>query len=85
MISDGESQTPLRQFFLRGGGSVHKLDSDQSRYFVITEFNNCLIILITMYILGKQCNLPFSRKEKSVVSFMYEHILFAVKHQSQTQ
>ena len=84
-ISDGESQTPLLQFFLRGGGSVHRLDSDQSQYFAITEFNNCLIILITMYILGKQCDLPFSRKEKSVVSFMYEHILFAVKHQSQTQ
>ena len=43
-ISDGESQTPLLQFFLRGGGSVHRLDSDQSRYFAITEFNNCLII-----------------------------------------
>ena len=85
-ISDGESQTLLLQFFLRGGGSIHRLDSDQSRYFAITEFNNFfIIILITMYILGKQCDLPFSRKEKSLVSFMYEHILFAVKHQSQTQ
>ena len=43
MISDGESQTPLR-FFLRGGGSVHRLESDKSRYFSITEFNNCFII-----------------------------------------
>ena len=64
-ISDGESQMPLLQFFLRGGGSVHRLDSDQSRYFAINEFNNCLIILITMYILGKRdaiCHFHVRRK-----------------------
>ena len=43
-ISDGDSQMPLLQFFLRGGGSVHRLDSDKSQYFAITEFNNCFII-----------------------------------------
>ena len=43
-ISDGESQMPVLQFFLRGGGSVHRLESDKSRYFAITEFNNCFII-----------------------------------------
>ena len=74
MISDGESQMPLLQFLLRGGGSVHRLDSDKSQYFAITEFNNCFIILtlIDVYILGKQSDLSFSRKEKSVVSFTYE-------------
>ena len=45
MISDGESQMPLLQFLLRGGGSVHRLDSDKSQYFAITGFNNCFIIL----------------------------------------
>ena len=34
-ISDGDSQMPLLWFFLRGGGSVHRLDSDKSRYFAI--------------------------------------------------
>ena len=74
MISDGESQMPLLQFLLRGGGSVDRPDSDKSQYFAITEFNNCFIILIliNVYILGKQSHLSFSRKEKSVVSFTYE-------------
>ena len=45
-------------------------DTDKSRYFAITEFNNCFII-------GKRSNLPFSRKtdckkEKSTVSFTHE-------------
>ena len=44
-ISDGESQMPLLWFFLRGGGSVHRLDNDKSRYFVITEFNNNWFII----------------------------------------
>ena len=34
MISDGESQMPLLQFLLRGGGSVHRLDSDESQYLI---------------------------------------------------
>ena len=82
MISDGESQMPLLQFLLRGGGSVDRLDSDKSQYFAITEFNNCFIILIliNVYILGKQSHLSFSRKEKSM-----SRILFVAKHQSQTQ
>ena len=73
MISDGESQMPLLQFLLRGGGSVYRLDSDKSQYFAITE-HNCFIILILLnvYILGKQSDLSFSRKEKSMVSFTYE-------------
>ena len=58
-------------------------DTDKSWYFAITEVNNCFIMnLITefaflMNILGKQSDLPFSRKsdhkkEKSTVSFTHE-------------
>ena len=57
-------------------------DTGKSRYFVITEFNNCFIIrspslFFLMNILGKRSDLPFSRKsdrkkEKSVVSFTHE-------------
>ena len=57
-------------------------DTDKSRYFAITEFNNFFIIrspslFFLMNILGKRCDLPFSRKsdrkkEKSTVSFTHE-------------
>ena len=56
-------------------------DTDKSRYFAITEFNNCFIIpspsLFLMNILGKRSDLSFSRKsdrekEKSSVSFTHE-------------
>ena len=53
-------------------------DTDKSRYFAITEFNNCFIIrspslFFLMNILRKRSDLPFSRKsdrkkEKSTVS-----------------
>ena len=57
-------------------------DTDKSRYFATTEFNNCFIIsspslFFLMNILGKRSDLPFSRKsdrkkEKSTVSFTHE-------------
>ena len=54
-------------------------DTDKSRYFAITEFNNCFIIefVFLMNILGKRSDLRFSRKsdrkkEKSTVSFTHE-------------
>ena len=63
-----------------------ELDTDKSRYFVITEFNNCFIIWspslsFLMNILG-----PFScnsdcKKEKSTVSFTHEQNIIC----SQTQ
>ena len=67
-------------------------DTDKSRYFAITEFNNCFIIrsctefVFLMNILGKRSNLPFSRKsdrkkEKSTVSFTHEQNIIC----SQTQ
>ena len=53
-------------------------DTDKSRYFAITEFNNCFIIrspslFFFMNILGRRSDLPFSskidrKKEKSTVS-----------------
>ena len=56
-------------------------DTDKSRYFATTEFNNCFIIwspslFFLMNILGKRSDLPFSRKsdrkkEKSTVSFTH--------------
>ena len=54
-------------------------DTDKSRYFVITEFNNCFIIHWVCFlrnIFGKRSDLPFSRKsdrkkEKSTVSFTH--------------
>ena len=54
-------------------------DTDKSRYFVITEFNNCFIIHRVCFlrnIFGKRSDLPFSRKsdrkkEKSTVSFTH--------------
>ena len=57
-------------------------DTDKSRYFAITEFNNYFIIqslslFFLMNILGKRSDLPFScksdrKKEKGTVSFMHE-------------
>ena len=57
-------------------------DTDKSRYFAITLFNNCFIIrtpslFFLMNILGKRSDLPFTRKsdlkkEKSTVSFTHE-------------
>ena len=56
-------------------------DTDKSRYFAITEFNNCFIIrspslFFLMNILRKRSDLPFSRKsdskkERSTVSFTH--------------
>ena len=64
--------------------------TDKSRYFVITEFNNCFIIHRVCFlrnIFGKRSDLPFLRKsdrkkEKSVVSVMHEQniINFAAKN-----
>ena len=64
-------------------------DTDKSRYFVITEFNNCFIIHRVCFlrnIFGKRSDLPFSRKsdrkkEKSTVSFTHEQSIIC----SQTQ
>ena len=60
-------------------------DTDKSRYFAITEFNNCFIsrspsLLFNQYPLGKRNDLPFLRKsnhkkEKSTVSFTHEQII----------
>ena len=56
-------------------------DTNKSRYFAITEFNNSFIIrspslFFLMNILGKRSDLPFSRKgdrkkEKITVSFTH--------------
>ena len=60
--------------------AIHYID--KSRYFAITEFNNCVIIrslrlFFIMNIFGKWRDLSFSsksdrKKEKSVVSFTHE-------------
>ena len=64
-ISDGESQTPLLWFFLRGGGSVHRLDNDKSRYVVITELNNnCFIIWSTCISSESKAICHFTQVEK---------------------
>ena len=63
--------------------------TDKSQYFVLTEFNiNCFIILSLSLFFSNylQSDVPFSRnsnckKEKSVVSFMYEQNVIC----SQTQ
>ena len=52
-------------------------DTDKSRYFVITEVNNCFIIRSPSLFFGQRSDLPFScksdhKKEKSVVSFTHE-------------
>ena len=58
-------------------------DTDKSRYFAITEFNNIIVlsfdhrVCFLRNIFGKRSDLPFSRKsdrkkEKSVVSFTHE-------------
>ena len=66
-------------------------DTGKSRYFVITEFNNCLsfdyrVCFFLMNILGKRSDLSFSRKsdrkkEKSTVSFMHEKNIICSKTQ----
>ena len=73
--NDSESQTrQSSSIFPEGRGvCIHRVESDKSRYFAITEFSNCFIIWSTCISLGsKQSDLPFSGKEKSVGSFMYE-------------
>ena len=60
---------------------IYLRDTDKSRYFAITVFNNCFIIrspslFFLMKILGKRSDLPFSRmsdrqKEKRKVSFTH--------------
>ena len=65
-----------------GGQIIDLRDTDKSRYFAMTEFNDCFIIrspslFFLMNILGKRSDLPFSRKsdrkkEKSTVSFTHE-------------
>ena len=52
-------------------------DTDKSRYFVITEVNNCFTIRSPSVFFGQRSDLPFScqsdhKKEKSVVSFTHE-------------
>ena len=69
-------------------------DIDKSRYFAITEFNNCFIIrspssFFLMNILGKRSDLPFSRKsdrkkEKSTVSFTHVQNIICSQTKSQT-
>ena len=69
-----------------------ELDTDKSRYFVITEFYNCFIIrspsvfFFLMNVLGKRSYLPFSRKsdrkkEKSTVSFTHVQNIICRKSQ----
>ena len=74
MISDGESQMPLLQFLLRGGGSVHRLDSDKSQYFAITEFNNKLFYHFNfdqpVYPWEAKRSVIFTQREKR--GFVYE-------------
>ena len=64
-------------------------DTDKSRYFVITEVNNCFIIRSPSLFFGQRSDPPFScksdhKKEKSVVSFtLHLHmnrILLVPKH-----
>ena len=85
-ISDGESQTPLLWFFLRGGGSVHRLDNDKSRYVVITELNNnCFIIWSTCISLESKAICHFHTRRKVWVLLRMSRILFAARCLSQTQ
>ena len=84
-ISDGESQTTLLWFFLRGGGSVHRLDSNKSRYIAITEFNNCCIIWSPCISSGSKAICHFHARRKAWVLLRMSRILFAAKCQSQTQ
>ena len=75
----------LLQFFLKGGGSVHRVESDKSRYFAITEFSNCFIIWSTCISLGSKAICHFHARRKAWVLLCMSRILFAAKHQSQTQ
>ena len=73
-------------------GDLYDLrDTDKSRYFAITEFNNNVLTLdhrvcFLMNILGRSSDLPFLRKsnhkkEKSRVSFMNEQHIICSKTQ----
>ena len=73
-------------------GDLYDLrDTDKSRYFAITEFNNNVLtfdhrVCFLMNILGKSSNLPFLRKndhkkENSTVSFMNEQHTICSKTQ----
>ena len=75
-----------------GFGQIIDLrDTDKSRYFSITEFNNCFIIrspslFFLVNILGKRSDLPFSRKsdrkkEKSTVFFTHEQNIICIAHE----
>ena len=68
-------------------------DTDKSRYFAITKFNNCFIIqslsLFFKEYLEKRSYLPFSlksnrNKEKSTVSFLHQQN-FICSQTSQTK
>ena len=69
---------PSKQFLLVQSWSKCRLPTDKSRYFAITEFNNCFIIRSpSLFFNYLRSDLPFSRKndrkkEKSVVSFTHE-------------
>ena len=84
-ISDGDSQTPLLWFFLMGGGSVHRLESDKSRYFAITEFSYCFIVWSTCISSGSEAICHFHARRKAWVLLRMSRILFAAICQSQTQ
>ena len=67
----------INNYWTRLSKIIDLRDTDKSRYFAITEFNNCFIIrspslFFLMNIFGKWSDLPFSRKkEKSTVSFTH--------------
>ena len=84
-ISNGDSQMPLLWFFLRGGGSVHRLESDKSWSFAITEFSNCFIIWSPCISSGSEAICHFHAKRKAWVLLCMSTILFAAKRQSETQ
>ena len=69
---------PPKRFFLVQSWSKCRAVTDKSRYFAITEFNNCFIIRSpSLFLNHLLSDLPFSRKndrreEKSVVSCTHE-------------
>ena len=79
------------QISLRLRQIIDLRDTDKSRCFVLTEFNNWFILqspslLFLMNILAKRSDLPFSRKsdrkkEKSKVSFTHEQNIICSKTQ----
>ena len=80
-----DSQMPLLWFFLWGGGSVYRLGSDKSWYFAITEFNNCFIFWSPCISLGSKAICHFHIRSIAWFLLCMSRILFAAKHQSQTQ